>query len=253
MMPIAQLKDQLRGLHLKDMAEQLEAALDAAHQERHGHLAFLAKLVATQLAAVENRSIKTRINKAKLPDHMTFDTFDWNFQPGLNVEHLKNLGELTFVENRKPLLILGKTGTGKTHIAVALGNRACEAALRVAFYDLQDLLTILYATLADDSTAEFIAKLARLDLLIIDNVSYIRTRPEYPSLLLDLIRTCQDRVALIVTSNISLEEWAIALGNATLTTAIVDRLFHRASVINIRPGRSYRSEGPHAPKLSAGD
>ena len=167
--------------------------------------------------------------------------------------NIKDLQELGFIVNRQPLLILGKTGTGKTHIATALGIKACEAGFKVQFHKLQQLLAMLYATLADDTTDEIIAKLTRQDLLIIDHFNYIRTKKEYPSLLLDLVSACHDRLALIVTTSISFEEWGDALGNPSITHAIVDRLFHRAGVINIRPGRSYRTEGPHAPKLSHPD
>ena len=123
------------------------------------------------------------------------------------------------------------------------------AGFRVTFYKLQELLALLYATLADDSTDDAIAKLSRLDLLIIDHIGFIRKKDEYASLLLDLICACQDRVSLVITTSISLEEWGAAFGNNAITNDIVDRLFHRAAVINIRPGRSYRTEGPNAPKL----
>jgi DNA replication protein DnaC len=243
------VKQDLLKLRLKDMAQALEAALQKAHQQKQGPLQFLAELVQKQLQGVENRSVKRRIQNAQLPPNMSFDNFDWNFQPSLNVEYLKDLQELGFIVNRQPLLILGKTGTGKTHIATALGIKACEAGFRVQFYKLQQLLATLYATLADDTTDEIITKLTRIDLLIIDHFNYIRTKDEYPSLLLDLVSACHNNLAIIVTTSISFEEWGDALGNPSITHAIVDRLFHHAGVINIRPGRSYRSDGPHAPKL----
>jgi DNA replication protein DnaC len=247
---IDSVKHNLRTLRLKDMAQALDSTLENAHRQKQGHLQFLSDLVQIQLDALRTRSLERRIHKAQFPPNMTFDNFDWTFQPGLNVEYLKDLKELDFVAKRHPLLILGKTGTGKTHIATALGLKACEAGLRTQFFTLQELLSILYAGLADDTTDALIAGLARLDLLIIDQVGYIRTKNEYPSLLLDLISACQERVAIIVTTSISFEQWGDALGNPSITHAIVDRLFHQARVINIRPGRSYRTEGPHAPKLS---
>jgi DNA replication protein DnaC len=250
---VEKVKQDLRTLRLKDMAQALEEALEKAHQQKQGALQFLAELVQKQLEAVRKRSLERRIQMAQFPPKMTFDNFDWGFQPGLNVEYLKDLKELGFIVNRQPLLILGKTGTGKTHIATALGVKACEAGFKVQFHKLQELLAMLYATLADDTTDEIIAKLTRQDLLIIDHFNYIRTKNEYPSLLLDLVSACHDRLALIVTTSISFEEWGDALGNPSITHAIVDRLFHRAGVINIRPGRSYRTEGPHAPKLSHPD
>lgn len=250
MMPMENLKNNLRTLRLKDMANAMDDVLKKAEAEKAGHLAFLERLVEIQMNAVKNRSLERRINQANFPPNMTFDNFDWGFQPGLNVEQLKNLATLNFVANHHPLLILGKTGVGKTHIATALGVEACKAGLRARFFKLQELMNHLYATLADDTTDVAVAKLARLDLLIIDHIGFIRKKDEYPSLLLDLICTCQDRVSLIITSGISLEEWGTAFGNNAITNDIVDRLFHHANVINIREGVSYRMQGPNAPRLS---
>lgn len=243
------LKNDLRNLRLKDMAEAIDDVLRQAENEKAGHLKFLVRLVEIQTNAMKKRSLERRMDQAGFPRNMTFDNFDWSFQPALNVAQLKNLATLNFVANHHPLLILGMTGVGKTHIATALGIEACKAGLSVRFYKFQELMNHLYATLADDTTDEAIAKLARIDLLIIDHIGFIRNKDEYPSLLLDLICACQDRVALIITSGISLEEWGAAFGNNTITNDIVDRLFHHANVINIRPGKSYRTEGPDAPQL----
>ncbi len=244
------VKHRLLQLRLKDMAKNLETLLDKANNEQWGRLMFLSECLNIQRQAVQQRSLERRIKIAIFPHHMNFDTFDWAFQPSLNVEYLKDLMGLAFVTHRHRLLILGKTGTGKTHIAAALGTLACQAQFKVAFFELQPLLAKLYTSVANDTTDLLISQITRFDLLIIDNVSFIRTKTEYPSLLLDLITACQDRTAIIATSNIGLEDWGSALGNPSITHAIVDRLLHHASIINIRPGRSYRTEGPHAPTLS---
>lgn len=243
---IDMLKKNLRSLRLTDMARNLDAVLEAAEREQQGHLQFLSQLVQKQLEAAENRSLERRLRMADFPRLMTFDNFDWNFQPGLNVPYLKNLQTLTFIASRQPVLIFGKTGCGKTHIAVALGVTACAAGYRVRFFTLQKLLAHLYATLADDTTAEAIATLARCDMLIIDHVGFIRTKAEYPSLLLDLICACQHRVAITVTSSLSIAEWGQALGSPAITGDIVDRLFDGASILRITQGLSYRTHGPHA-------
>lgn len=250
---IETLKQDLRQLRLKDMAETLDSALDRAEKQREGYLTFLFQLVSTQLKARELRSVERRIKKAGLNKNMTFETYDWNFQPSLNVEYLKDLAELSFIPEHHPVLILGKSGTGKTHLAHALGIRACENGYQVDCYKLQTLLDKLYATLADDTTDEAIGRLARLDILIIDRIGYIRTRPEYPSLLLDLISACQNRTSLIITSSISFTEWGQAIGSPSIVNAIVDRIFHKARLINITPGKSYRTQGPEAPDLQQTD
>jgi DNA replication protein DnaC len=243
------LKQDLRHLHLTDMAQSLDSVLKESEMGKEGYLVFLEKLLSKQMQARAERSLKRRIKKAHFPRPMSFETFDWNFQPALNVEYVKDLAQLGFIANAQPLLILGKSGTGKTHLATAFGMRACEQGYKCEFYKLQTLLNTLYATLADDTTDEKIAELTRLDLLVIDKVGYIRTKPEYPSLLLDLVSASQHRTSLIITSNISFQEWGQAIGNPSITNAIVDRLFDRACLINIHPGRSYRTEGPYAPKF----
>lgn len=247
---IEKIKQDLRFLRLSDMADALDSALLEAEKERQGYLTFFAQVVSRQVEARKSRSLERRVNKACFKRQMTFESFDWNFQPALNVEYVKDLAQLGFIANRQPLLILGKTGTGKTHLATAFGVRACEAGYKVQFYELQSLLNKLFASMADDTTDDIIAELARLDLLIIDQVGYIRSKPEYPSLLLDLVSVCQHRVSVILTSNISFQQWGDAIGNPSITNAIVDRLFEHACLININPGRSYRTEGPHAPKLT---
>jgi DNA replication protein DnaC len=233
------------------MAQNLETVLEKAESEKQGHLEFLAQLVEAQVNGFKNRSLERRLKQANFPRNMSFDNFDWNFQPGLNVEQLKNLKTLNFISNHQSVLILGKTGCGKSHIASALGLVACEAGFRVKFYTLQELLAYLYSTLADETTVEAIEKLARLDLIIIDRIGFIRKKTEYASLLLELICACQDRVSLITTSNLSIEEWGQVFGSISITNDIVDRLFHRASVLNIRKGISYRLHGPDAPNPSS--
>jgi len=231
------------------MVEALDLCLKEAEQERCGYLAFLSTLLSHQIKGRSQRSIERRIKKAGLIPSMNFETFDWNFQPSLNVEYVKDLAQLDFVANYQPLLILGKSGSGKSHLANAFGIRACEAGYKVAFYTLQSLLKKLYATLADNTTDEIISQITRVDLLIIDALAFIRSKPEYPSLLLDLVRATQQQTALILTSHIGFQEWGEVIGNPSIANAIVDRLFYKACLININPARSYRTEGPHAPKV----
>ena len=133
-----QVQKKLRKLYLKDMAQYLEQALAKAQKNQSGHLAFLADIVDKQMEARKRRSLERRLKTANFPRNMTFDNFDFNFQPSLNVEHLKDLMELSFVDRKQPLLIFGKTGTGKTHIAAALGSQACQVGFKVRFFSLQD-------------------------------------------------------------------------------------------------------------------
>jgi DNA replication protein DnaC len=246
---LEQIKEDLRRLRLKDIINELDDALLAAQEGQQGYLGFLQRLVSCQVQAVHCRSVERRIKKACLYKAMSFECFDWNFQPELNAAQVKDLSELSFIVKNQPVLILGKSGTGKTHLATALGIRACQKGCRVKFYSFQQLLNHLYASLADETTEIVLDKMARLDLLIIDEVRHIRIKPEYASLFLDLVNRCQHRLSIVITSNISIHDWGQTLGNASITSAIVDRLLHNACVINIRHGRSYRTQGPNAPEL----
>lgn len=247
---LQQIKQDLKRLQLSDMAQFLDSALSDAEKDRKGYLAFLQDLVSKQLEARTNRSLVRRIKKAHLSEQQTFENYDYNFQPSLNVEYVKDLAELGFVANHQPLLILGKTGTGKTHLANAFAIRACQFGYRVDLYTLQSLLNKLYSSILEDNTDIVISNFSRLDLLIIDSVGYIRSKAEYPSLFLDLVSACQSRTSIIITSNISFQQWGEAIGNPSITNAIVDRLFDKACLININPGRSYRTEGPHCPNIT---
>ena len=250
---IEEVKQHLRKLKMNDMADTLDQALMNAGKKREGHLTFLANLVKKQVDAKNDRSIERRIKKARFPEMLTFDNYDWNFQPGLNIEYIKNLAQLDFIEKRQPVLILGKTGTGKMHLATAFGVQACKAGYKVVFYRAQELLRQLYSSLAFDTTEQIISDIVRHDLIILAGLGYIRPKPEFPSLLFDLVSACLKRVSLIITSAISFEEWGQVMGNSSITNAIVDRLFDNAALVNIRSGRSYRTEGPHAPNLNPKD
>ncbi len=244
---LEELRRDLKALKLLDMVEALDDALEEAQTTQQGYATFLAGLVKTQLLAAKAAATTRRINGAKFPVARRFDTFDWAFQPGLNVQLVKDLMTLHFVRQARPVLILGKPGTGKSHISVALGHLAAEAGHRVRFYAATKLLGELYASLADGSTDKLIAKLARLELLIIDDIRHLPKRPEHASLLYELVEARHGRKATVVSSNLSVNDWGVALGNRTLTASMVDRLMERAHIINIKKGRSYRTEGPDAP------
>jgi DNA replication protein DnaC len=244
---LEELRRDLQLLKLKRMAEVLEDALDEAQSNQQGYGTFLAVLVRAELHATRVAATRRRTSLAKFPVRHTFDTFDWTFQPGLNVQLVKDLMTLHFIRQGRTVLLLGKPGTGKTHISIALGHLAVEDGYRVRFYLAAELLSDLYATLADGSTDTLIRKLARLDLLIIDDLRHVPPRPEYASLLYELVEARHRKKATILSSNLSINTWGKVLGNAPLTASMVDRLMDRAHVVNTKPGKSYRSEGPEAP------
>lgn len=244
--PQDELRRDLASLKLDTMLAHLDSALEDAATLEQGYSTFLAGLVGREVLARAEAGAARRIDAAKFPMTRTFDTFDWTFQPGLNVAHIKELQLLRFVEQGRSVLLLGKPGTGKTHLSIAFGVLAAHRGYTVRFYTAPALLSELLASLADNTTDRLIKRLARVDVLIIDDLRPVPQRAEYASLLFDLIEARYLRRPTILSSNVSVEKWGEILGNPALTAAMVDRLMEKAHVINIRKGRSYRTEGPDA-------
>lgn len=245
--PLDELRRNLETLKLFAMLEALDPALEQAQTLQQGYATFFGGLVQAQVIAVTESAAERRRKAANFPNIKTFDTFDFAFQPGLNVQLVKDLMSLSFVRQARPVLILGKPGTGKSHMSLAYGHLATLAGHSVRFYACKTLLAELYASLADSTTDRLVAKLARLDLLILDDLRHVPPRLEYASLLADVIEARHEKKATILSSNLSVDEWGKALGNPVLTTSLADRLMERAHVVNIRRGKSYRVYGPDAP------
>jgi len=242
-----ELKRNLERLRLFAMLEHLDEAVEQASSLEQGYVTFLAGLIDKQMLAHTDAGAQRRIRNAGFPKFKTFDTFDWQFQKGLNVQLVKDLMNLHFIKQARPVLLLGRPGTGKSHLSTAYGVLAATAGYSVRFIVVSRLLRDLYATLADGSTDRLIARLVRPDLLILDDLRSIPTKSEYANLFYDLVEARHTRRSTIVSSNLSVKMWGKVLGNVALTASLVDRLMDRAHVINIRNGRSWRSEGPEAP------
>jgi DNA replication protein DnaC len=241
-----ELRRNLQRLKLRAMLEHLDQALEDAATLEQGYITFLANLVEHEVLERAEAETTRRLKRACFPVVQTFDTFDWAFQRGLNVQLVKDLQTLHFVDQGRPVLLLGRPGTGKTHMSLAFGALAARRGRTVRFSTAQALLNELYASLADGSTERLVARLSRVDLLIIDDLRHIPPRPEYATLLFDVIEARHLKKATMVSSNLSVKQWGTVLGNPALTASLVDRLMERAHVINIRRGRSYRTEGPDA-------
>ena len=241
-----ELRRNLERLKLRAMAQHLDEALDQAAQLEQGYIAFVAGLVEREVLARAESSHKRRTTAAKFPEIKTFDTFDWTFQKGLNIQLVKDLQNLHFIQQARPVLLLGSPGTGKSHMSIAYGLLAVQRGYSVRFFKAPKLLVDLYASLADGTTDRLIGRLARVDLLIIDDLRHVPPRPEYATLLFDLVEARHLAKSTMLSSNLSVKAWGELLGNPALTASLVDRLMERAHVINIRRGRSYRTEGPDA-------
>jgi DNA replication protein DnaC len=242
-----ELRRNLEQLKLYAMLASLDELLEQAATLQQGYSTFFAAILEKEVLARAETAAARRIKAAAFPIVKTFDTFDWSFQTGLNVQLAKDLMSLDFVRQSRPVLLLGRPGTGKTHLSIAYGHLAALKGCKVAFFACSRLLELLYASLADGSTDKLVRRLAALDLLILDDLRAMVPKAEYASLLYEVIDARHGRRSTMLSSNLSVDAWGKALGDKTLTASIVDRLMERAFVLNIKRGRSYRSEGPEAP------
>jgi DNA replication protein DnaC len=242
-----ELRRNLEQLKLYAMLGSLDELLEQAATLQQGYSTFFAAILEKEVLARAETAATRRIKAAAFPIVKTFDTFDWSFQAGLNVQLAKDLMSLDFVRQSRPVLLLGRPGTGKTHLSIAYGHLAALKGYKVAFYACSRLLELLYASLADGSTDKLVRRLGALDLLILDDLRTMVPKPEYASLLYEVVDARHGRRSTMLSSNLSVDAWGKALGDKTLTASIVDRLMERAFVLNIKRGRSYRSEGPEAP------
>lgn len=215
-------------------------------REQPGQAALLEHVLAAEVASKRERRVERRIDTSGLRERKTLEAFDWLFQPGLDKPLILELARLDFVRRAEDLVLTGKSGTGKSHILMALGLRACEQQLSVRYARCVDLLDDLYAGLADGTYPVRLRRWCAPELLIIDDVGLgqVKKREDEPTAahtLFNLIDRRHARASTAITSNIKLSQWGRYLGDATLAVAILDRLAMRAIRIDI-DGPSYRQQ-----------
>jgi DNA replication protein DnaC len=196
-------------------------------------------LLAEELSVRESRRIKTALMMARLSTIKTLDSFDFSFQPSLDRERILALAELQFVERREVVHFLGPPGTGKSHLAVAIGVEAIKAGRSVYFTTLADIVGALAKAEREGQLRERIRWFCRAALLIVDEIGYLPVAHGGGNLFFQLVNARYERGAMILTSNRGFAEWGEVFGDPVVATALLDRLLHHAVVVQIE-GSSYR-------------
>ncbi len=242
---LERIREALSQLKLKEMAAQIDIELSAGPRRDQSWLEMLWRLLEPQAIARQQRACRYRIKRAKLPASKSLDGFDFGFQPDLDQDRVMQLATLEFVRRGENLLVAGMSGTGKSHICIALGYLACAAGISTRYTTSAEMLTSLAASLATGSLAEALKSYVRPPLLIIDEVGL--DRPERESmpdaqLFYKVIRPRhQGPRSTIITSNIDWDDWGSYLGDDIATVAILDRLIEHGHLLTIN-GPSWRAD-----------
>lgn len=233
------LQHHLKALRLPTVASECEAVAARCATDNVDHLGFLLQLCERELLDRERRAADRRLKAAKFPTLKTLDDFDFAAQPSLNKVLVAELMRGEFVDRRESVILVGNPGTGKTHLATALAAQACRRGKRVRFYRVTELVTQLLEAREERLLLRLKGQLARLDLLVLDELGYVPASKTGAELLFDVISTAYERTSVVVTTNLPFEQWTEVLGSERLVGATLDRLTHRCHILEAS-GESYR-------------
>ena len=229
----------LVGLRMPRALEVLDRTVRQLERGEVSALDAIDTLLAEELTVRESRRIKTALVMARLTAVKTLAGFDFSFQPSLDRDRILALAQLEFIDRNEVVHVLGPPGTGKSHLAVALGVEAVKAGRSVYFSNLADIVASLAKAEREGCLRERIRWLARAALLIVDEIGYLPVIPGGGNLFFQLVNARYEKGAMILTSNRGFAEWGDVFGDPVVATALLDRLLHHAVVIQIE-GSSYR-------------
>lgn len=240
---IDELVPLLKKLRMSGVLQSLELRIRQAVDDNLSHEEFLVRLLSDEVSRRDARHLEQRVRRAAFDSHKTLEDFDFQFNPEVPKAKVIDLATCAFVERRENVLLVGRTGTGKSHVAQALGHRACRAGHHVLFTSAPEMLKQLRAGRADGSYDRRLLRFSSVDVLIIDDLGLKPLGADEAADLYEVIRLRYQRGALVLTSNRDVEEFGSLFGDPLLASAAMDRLLHDAHVL-VFEGDSYRNPPP---------
>ena len=244
------LNHYLKQLRLPTILREYQTTAQTCAKDNKDHIEFLLQLVEREIFEREQRAAERRIRSAKFPIVKTLDTFDFTAQPGVNKNLVRDLMRGDYLEQHENILFLGNPGTGKTHLATALGHAACAQGKRVKFTTVTGLVTQLLEAREERKLDRLLGRLEKLHLLVLDEFGYVPFSKAGAELLFEVVSRAYERQSIIMTTNLPFEQWTEILVNERLTGALLDRVTHRVHIIEAN-GESYRlkdAKKRHRPK-----
>ncbi|MDB4713420.1 IS21-like element helper ATPase IstB [bacterium] len=233
------LEHHLKKLRLPTMGREWEAVAASCAKEGRDYGDFLLGLTERELIEREQRAAERRIKGAKFPVLKTIDSFDFAAQPTINELLMRQLLSGEYLEARENILLIGNSGTGKTHLATALGFAACTQGRKVRFWSATALVTHMLELREQQDLKRFLTQIEKHELLVLDELGYVPFSKDGAELLFEVVSRAYERLSLIVTTNLPFEQWTEVMGSERLTGALLDRVTHRVHIIEAN-GESYR-------------
>ena len=203
---------------------------------------FLVALMRTELDSRQESNRKRKIHAARFPYRKPLEEIDFSYLENVSEAQIHQLASCDFIQNKQNVVMIGNPGTGKTHLSIALGLKACMQGLNVRFYTAANLSNELIEALDGHRLLKLEKQIAGCDLLIIDEMSYLTFNRHQSELLFKVIADRSERKSVIVSTNLAFSEWLTMFENQTMVAAMIDRLTYRSFVLNMNSARPYRAE-----------